>query len=409
MSLPGEIGVAVICRCPACGYNIARQLLSDRQPLATVGWPSTAENAKAMRHLPLDFVQCADCGHIYNQSFDYAEVPYSEQPYLMFNSGANWAEFIESVRDTIASNLPENPTVIEIGHGDGSFIASLLAKVGTGRFIGFDPHGATEGGAGIEFRKDLFNPFSDYQKYLPDLIVTRHVLEHMTNPLEFLQAVSHMASVTGKGCRAYLEVPCVDRILETSRTVDLYYEHSSQFTTVSFTRMLERSGARSFSIGHGYDGEVIYGLLEWDHLEHQHNHVEHASRFRTVSSNALERIAVQLSEFLDCKKTIAVWGGTGKSAAFINRYGLDADRFPIVVDSDRDKVGTFVPGTGQEIQFRDQLKLNPVNIIIVPPQWRANDILSEIRQQGINYDSILIEHSGELIDFLADDHPYPKP
>jgi hypothetical protein len=103
---------------------------------------------------------------------------------------------------------------------------------------------------------------------------------------------------------------------------------------------------------------------------------------------------------------MVIWGGTGKSAAFINRYGLDRVRFPIVVDSDPAKVGTFVPGTGQEIRFRDWLKDNPGSIVIIPPQWRALDIVLEIERAGISFKQILIEHHGELIDYFHDSHPY---
>ena len=101
-----------------------------------------------------------------------------------------------------------------------------------------------------------------------------------------------------------------------------------------------------------------------------------------------------------------MWGGTGKSAAFINRYGLDARRFPLVVDSDPVKAGTFVPGTGQEIRRRDVLLAQPVEVIIVPPQWRLRDILEEIRACGIAAERVLIEHAGRLIDARREDHPY---
>ena len=85
---------------------------------------------------------------------------------------------------------------------------------------------------------------------------------------------------------------------------------------------------------------------------------------------------------------VAIWGGTGKSAAFINRYGLDRLRFPIVVDSDFAKVGTFVPGTGQEIRSRDWLKENPGAVVIIPPQWRALDIVLEMERAGISFKQI---------------------
>jgi len=101
-----------------------------------------------------------------------------------------------------------------------------------------------------------------------------------------------------------------------------------------------------------------------------------------------------------------VWGGTGKSAAFINRYSLDRERFPIVVDSDAAKVGTFVPGTGQEIRSRDWMIKHPDAVVIIPPQWRALDIVLEMEAAGIAFKRVLIEHEGALIDYFADAHPY---
>jgi hypothetical protein len=81
-------------------------------------------------------------------------------------------------------------------------------------------------------------------------------------------------------------------------------------------------------------------------------------------------------------------------------------RFPIVVDSDTAKVGTFVPGTGQEIRSREWLKENLGAVVIIPPQWRALDIVLEMERAGISFKQVLIEHGGALIDYFADSHPY---
>jgi hypothetical protein len=77
-----------------------------------------------------------------------------------------------------------------------------------------------------------------------------------------------------------------------------------------------------------------------------------------------------------------------------------------VVDSDRDKVGTFVPGTGQEILFRDALLQQPADVIIIPTQWRAKDIVTEMERAGIHAQTLLIENEGRLVDYLTDAHPY---
>jgi len=392
--------------CPACGHHIAYSLLSDTQPLATLGWASSSQTAKSMPGLPLNFVRCVDCGHIFNMSFDYTQVPYTDRPNLMFNEGSLWSAFINDIRSELVSQLVSSPTVVEIGFGDGSFIHALSKQIGAGRFVGFDPHGAHSDTRALELNAEIFDPLVHYEELKPDLIVSRHVLEHLTNPLEFLQSLSFVATQTEHSSLAYFEVPCVDRVLETGRTVDLYYEHNSQFTTTSFKKMLEKSGVKIEKVGHGYDGEVIYAIVQITALEQHQNNVAQSKMYARSTARALITIKRQLSELVKNRRSIAVWGGTGKSAAFINRYNLDAERFPVVVDSDHSKVGTFVPGTGQEIKYRDWLKNNPVDIIIVPPQWRAKDIISEIDREQISCKSVLVEFGGHLVDYWSDKHPY---
>jgi len=397
--------------CPACGFHVAVPFLDGgQQPLATLAWPESAEDARALRRLPLDFVSCVECGHVYNDAFEYRNVPYSTKPNLMFNRGFFWSDHLREVRRQILEHLPEAPVVVEIGYGDGSFLTALAAQRPAGRYVGFDPHGAKGSGhASVELHQALFEPARHLAELGPDLIVTRHVLEHLTNPLGFVQQISFAAACTRTRPVVYIEVPCIDRAIESGRIVDFYYEHNSHFTTRSFTRMLARCSASSFSVEHGYDGEVVYGFLRMGGSPEQVTQAGVASAFHAGAQQSRILIKTQLAELLAGGRRVAVWGGTGKSAAFIHRYGLDAERFPVVVDSDRDKVGTCVPGTGQEIRFRDHLLDDPVDVVIIPPQWRARDIAEEMRRAGIRVETVLIEHDGALIDYLRDPHPYPRP
>lgn len=197
-------------------------------------------------------------------------------------------------------------------------------------------------------------------------------------------------------------------MLETGRTVDLYYEHNSHFTTNSFTRMLNRCFATIEEIGHGYDGEIVYALARMAGVR-EHVQAAAASKAYVAGVRAARvSIAGRLEELFRSGRPVAIWGGTGKSAAFINHYRLDAKRFPVVVDSDADKVGTYVPGMGQEIRSRDWLLTNPVEVIIIPSQWRAQDILVEMDAAGIAGETILIEHNGQLVDFRSGSHPYRR-
>lgn len=403
----GLIGAMRQSACPACAYQVAITFFDGgSKSLASIAWPASPEDAKALPKLPLDFVRCVDCGHVYNARFDYSNIPYAEKPNLMFNEGAVWSDFIKSLSARLLGQLPSDPVVVEIGHGDGSFIAALAEGRTGGKFIGFDPHGAVHDHGGVTLRPDMFEPDRHLKELKPDLIVSRHVLEHLLNPLAFLQEISFTACCLGLRPLAYFEVPCIDRVLETGRTVDFYYEHSSQFTTESFTRMVSNCGAEIIDIGHGYNGEVVFGLMRLgsgsDHLKHA---IE-AQGFFYGAQQAYGIIRRQLSALYESKRRTAIWGGTGKAAAFMQRYELDAQRFPIVVDDDPNKVGTYVPGTGQKILFRDWLIENPVDVIIIPTQWRAVDIMAVMQRAGITAESILIEHNGRLVDFQREEHPY---
>jgi hypothetical protein len=397
-----------IACCPACGHNVASPFYDGgEKPLAMIAWPASSHEAKEMPKLPLDYVSCLDCSHVFNAAFTYEAVPYAAKPNMMYNRGATWSDFLKELRNQVLAFLPEQPTVVEIGHGDGHFLGGLAESRPQGRYIGFDPHGAREmPHKSVELRADLFNPLVDIPLLRPDLIVSRHVLEHLMNPLELLQGINIAAAWTGKSVQLLFEVPCVDRALEYGRLNDFYFEHYSQFTTKSFHQMLVRAQFDIQTLGHAYNGEVVYALLNTstriDHLLR----LQSSLAFRTTARNAPAHVGQQLQKLHMSGRKVAIWGGVGKSSAFLNIYGLDAERFPLVVDSDRGKAGTFVPGTGQEIRHCSVLRDEPADIILIGAQWRAKDIVREIDSMGVAVPQIMLEHEGALVDYFDGHHPY---
>ncbi len=397
----------VCTACPVCSGTLAVPFFDGGlQTLATLGWPTTAAEAKAMDRFPLNFVQCPACSHVWNRSFRYDAIPYQKNPNRMFNLGGSWKGYLAGTLEGILINLPENPTVIEIGCGEGHFIRGLArAWGGNGRFVGFDPNASAEAGCNVEFYDRLYEPLTDMPRFSPDALVVRHVLEHLTDPGAFLEQLAWGATNLNKACWLFAEVPCIDRVFDTDRLVDFFFEHASHFTTPSFRTLMCRAG-EVVELAHGYGGEVVYARVKLGVGEMVQQRATAAGAFSRRAERSRHTIRSQLDELAASGLEVAIWGGTGKAAAFIHQFGADAGRFPLVVDSDPGKVGSFVPGSGQKIEYRDFLKGHTLDVLIIPTQWRSRDIVAEMEREGIRANQILIEHDGKLMDFYAGLHPY---
>ncbi|MEZ6045332.1 MAG: hypothetical protein R3C11_07060 [Planctomycetaceae bacterium] len=276
----------------------------------------------------------------------------------------------------------------------------LWRRPATGSLLWFRPNALIETGGGlIEARATYFVPNQHIAELKPDLIISRHVLEHLMNPLGFVQQVAFASSWEKIQTKLYIEVPCIDRVFDINRTIDFYYEHRSHFTSNSLARMLERCSSEVEMIATGYNNEVVMGLASFGTETDAVDIANEAINFSLGAIAAKDRVRQQLSNLQSAGKTIAIWGGTGKAASFINQFDLDEINFPLIVDSDAAKVGTHVPGMGQEIRYRDLLLREPVDVILIATQWRARDIAMEIESAGIKAETVLVEWCGELIDY----------
>jgi hypothetical protein len=326
---------------------------------------------------------------VFNIEFNEAKVPYAEDSNLMYNRGYTWETHMKSLINRISGFWDGEGVAIDIGCGDGQFFSMLSKAMPQTRCIGYEPGIEADKIKSFEVVRDYFNPQRDLAIHKPELIVCRHVVEHLADPRGFLEDLTYWCSMYGLESTILLEVPCFDRALETGRVSDFLYEHVSNFTTRSFRQLFEESNCEGIEILKCYQGEVLVGLAEPQMLDTW----AVATQFQQRATASLASVTDTVSKLTG---TVLFWGGTGKGAAFLNMYNIQNH---YVVDSDPHKIGRFVPGTAQEIQSPDLFKdRDDVTIVIATP-WRAYDIYVDIKRRGLKYRSLLVLQDGALHEY----------
>lgn len=388
--------------CLACHSKVVEPLYSaGPQPLMALNLPKSKEEAGNATLYPMNFYMCCFCGHVFNSDFDYAKVPYQEDSNLMYNKGLGWStHLIRLSKLLLDSYRTLGKTIIDIGAGDGGFLdivnrQSLDNGVIT-KCIAFEPgiESETCRKRGLEVYTDYFIPRRDLQRLKPDTLVCRHVLEHLQDPRSFVAEIFYYANKTGIMPTFVAEVPCITKAIKTHRITDFLYEHVSNFTQRSLRVMFESVGWTTYDEFLTYNNEVAVwiGKPKQIYLPYE----DDAKSFRDRTWDSVRSVHTTLDLYFESGKTVALWGGTGKGAAFLNAYHIKNGR---VVDSDKNKVGRFVPGTAQRIEHSDSLIQYPTDVIVITTRWRAADIYAEIKRKGIQYDILLVLEDSCLLAY----------
>ena len=391
--------------CIACGNPQVRPFYNPGdQPLAALNLPRSREDAIGAARYPMDFYTCLRCGHIFNMKFDVGRIPYIGDSNLMYNSGASWAEHLDAVVGILRDELGAfGKTVLDIGAGDGSLLdrLNLASQVvgGNTRCVAIEPgiESETCRRLGLEVLADYFVPSRDLKRYQPDILVCRHVLEHLQTPRKFISDIALRACQLDQSPFLLAEVPCIEKGLRQSRVGDFLYEHVSNFTHRSFCMMVESCGWDTLASRLVYNGEVIL----WLGKPKPGGYIDPPASFDAETIHALVDFTWLTYD------RIVLWGGTGKSAAFLNAIKAPADYR--VVDSDERKAGRYVPGTGQLIEHASSLCTDPAEAVIITTRWRAADIYAEIKRNYPEVEVIFVVEGDFIRQYTEEDYVKETP
>jgi hypothetical protein len=222
--------------------------------------------------------------------------------------------------------------LVEVGCGKAYFL-ELLQSRGCS-ITGFDP---TYEGENPSVERHYFD---DSVGVSSNGIVLRHVLEHVEDPIGFLDG---LRAANGGGL-IYIEVPCFDWILGNRAWFDIFYEHVNYFRLDDFRRVF--GDVRD--IGHLFGGQYLYVVADLGSLRRPEFTV--SDRIEVPD----DFLPMPAAERRPSEPPRAVWGAASKGVIYSllrERSGAPVD---VLIDINPAKCGKYVPATGLRVMSPEE-------------------------------------------------------
>ena len=359
-------------------------------------WRSQAA-ARSAQKAPLILSFCSNCTHVFNRTYDdeLAELAHYEEEYensQMFSR--RFQQYADELADRlIATHGLYGKRIVEIGGGRGDFLR-IICDRGDNCGVSFGPSYRPEPGdeipTNVRFVADYYT--AKYAKEPADLIICRHVLEHMAKPRELITTVREAVG-DRSDLAVYFEVPNGEYILRDQAYWELIYQHCSYFTERSLVTMFTECG---------FQPRVVQASFGDQFLSIEAFAASGAVAVRKIATVEGERVAAlckitgpafnastarwrnYIAQQQVKKRRIIVWGAGAKTVTFLNIVDPTGAVITHVVDVNPRKASCFIGGSGQQIVGPSALtELRPEVVVLINPIYRE-EIASTLQALGLH-------------------------
>jgi SAM-dependent methyltransferase len=329
----------------------------------------TIEAARRLARGSLHLHACDPCGFVFNAAFDPALLSYGAEYDNSQACSPAFEEYLDRLADyVVADRAVRASRIVEIGCGKGGFLRALVDRDSGNRGVGFDPsyvgpESAADGR--VRFERRFYD--SSCAGLDADVVVCRHVIEHIPDPVSLLQIVRQ--TLGDSSARVFFETPCVEWILANQVVWDLFYEHCSYFTTASLATAFERAGFAVDDIRHTFGGQYLWAEARPAGAaiaarRHDGRIGSLAASFAEQEAALVESLRTRLEQ-LGRSGPVAIWGAAAKGVTLANLVDPACRLVDCLVDLNPAKHGKYVPGTGHPIVAPKDLPERGVRAAVV--------------------------------------------
>lgn len=375
--------------CPVCG-DTRSHLIDQRQavPILMHNTFSDTASARACKTGRLSVRRCDACGFAWNAAFEPEKIVYGPGYDNAQGHSAHFQRHLDERVDAILAAFPGDRllNVIEVGAGQGEFLNRIAgrAKGRLPRAVGFDP--AWRGMDGERIAADGVSDIRMYRRVFDgmaaalaadvgaDLVISRHVIEHIAEPLAFLRAI-RAGIIDRPATRLFLETPDIDWILRNQAFEDFFYEHCSIFNPRSMQAALMGAGFGDVAVETVFGGQYLWATARFDSDVGENRKMSESmpnagSDFSTdaLAGDWRSRIRSWRSD----GGKVAVWGAGAKGMTFAQIVDPAGTEICAIIDVNPGKHGRYIGVSAHRIMDpQDVRALAPSHIIIMNPNYAA--------------------------------------
>lgn len=363
--------------CPLCGLTDLMPVLHSKKTMISANvLCATEAEARTAPVGELTILLCKHCGFVFNSTFDKDLVPYGRQ---YENDQSQSKRFLAHMQDmafrvrAAANGRPLR--VVEVGCGQGQFLKLVMGDcpAAQDRAGGFDPSYVGADLPGYQIHRSYFGPDSakalDFQ---PNVIVSRHVIEHIHDPLGMLSAVRG-ALGQARDAKVFFETPSIQWIFENDAFWDLCYEHCSYFTPASLAYAFEVSGFEPQKVETVFGGQYLWveALTSEPKRAAQEPDDTLAIRFAKKTAERQKHWRSRLTA-LAPKGKVAVWGAATKGAMFVQNVDPDRVLVDCLIDINPMKQNQYIPITAHPVvNWQTAIAQGVSTVIVTNPNYLA--------------------------------------
>lgn len=334
---------------------------------------------------------CPECAYVRNVAFDESLVDPTAPTDMNLYHSATFRAFSAALVGQLAARLPlPGRRVLEVGCAQGEFLRQLCQVAGcTG--IGYDASYAGPPGvdpSGAELRRgpapleDELPPF--------DVLVSRFVLEHVTDPYWFLSRLREHAG--DRPVMGHLQVPDAGYDLATAGW-EVIYPHVSYFGASALCRIAIRAGWRVESTEPIFSGlirrlDVVAagpggsGVSEDDLARARDQLLAAVAGFNQRHHTERRRWRETIGRLADEGARPVLWGTGSRGVQLLNV--ADADRrLTATVDVNPAKWGRYLPVTGHRVDEPGSLRGSGTRAVVITNPVYRDEIARSLAGLGV--------------------------